>query len=90
MDQKARPTRFTLYQENPADEVSLENPISVVPYKGQQFYRSHVGGLAAGTHIFVVRASSTDGIEGLHSGGLVHRISASLPEPAVIVVAESV
>jgi len=85
LDQEIPPRQFNVYR----GEADLDHPIGVVRFDGRRFYACHDLTLADAGDTVVVRAASTEGIEGLPSTCDVVRAVASAIEPPTILGAAS-
>ncbi len=63
LDQQAEPVRFNIYRDNAGGPVDFDTPLATVAYQGRRFHRYLTDALPDGTHRFVVRAESAEGIE---------------------------
>lgn len=63
LDQQAEPVRFNIYKGNAGGPVNFDTPLATTAYQGRRFHRYLTDALPDGTHHFVVRAESADGVE---------------------------
>lgn len=63
MQQQSPPDRFNIYSDNGEEQISYQNPIAQIEYRGRRFYSFTTGQLPEGKHLFAIRTQNEDGRE---------------------------
>jgi hypothetical protein len=80
LNQRAKAVRFKIYGDSGSGQVDYQNPLSIIEYNEQRFYRypSDLPGL--GRYLFVIRAADSNGVENKSSAHI--RLDAAVTKPA--------
>jgi hypothetical protein len=90
LDQQAELVRFNIYKDNAGGPVDFDTPLATVAYQGRRFHRCLTDALPDGTHRFVVRAESADGVESEPGPMVSCSVRTTGPESVTILAAEAI
>ena len=90
IEQQSLPVRFNIYGDDRSGQIDYDNPIGTVGYEGQKSYSYQSGAIAAGRHLFAVRAQDQAGNEYVSGDRIAVEISSAAPEPITILDAQTI
>lgn len=90
LDQQAEPVRFSIYTDHASGQVDFDTPLAKVAYRGRRFHRCVIDALPDGTHRFVVRTESAEGVESKPGPAVSCPVRTAGPECVTILAAEVV